>query len=393
MKFHPSSLQRIALCPGSLNAAEGYRGTETEESKSGQRVHKALATMVNLEHLKAGKVGKILTAEMLSMLKSDREVIVATWFAGIVQKVVNDSGGVIEVVREKKLALKLSPDVEIEGTPDLMLKTADNTIRVFEYKTGQGEQATSDINLQEQAYIAMVWGCLKPGTKPVDVVGHLLAAGNEAGERHTFSKYKPKLIYGLTEKIKSICLAAMQPGAKRVPSFDACRYCPAKATKDCPETLDAVMKFADKAGEVEQAQAIFNQLEPDRRGKAIEKCKLVVAVAEAILDAAKVMLEQDPASIPGWCLSEGRKRREIKDAGICFKILADKIGLAPTAFVEAVNVSISKLEKVVHTWQACKAERAGEKPPTKKAVKELLDSILVEVIESKIGSGSLKKSG
>lgn len=389
MNIHPSTLPRLESCPGSFEAEKGLADTTGPEAESGSRVHAALRDLVTMQTLEMTAIDFELKAEHLAGKKklTDRETFIVKWFGEIVRKVCQEHGGIAFFTKETPVSMPFA-GVVLEGTPDIWLVFKDGSVHVFEYKSGHGEQDTADNHAQGQAYGVLVADTLKDAM-PVTV--HILAAGNTNGEAHTFTEYNPDDLEWIRANIRDTLAAVLKKNAPRTPGHNQCQYCKARGTDRCPETVEAVTKFADRTRDMESPDVVFGALEPEQKAAAVANCKLVMAVAKRILDAAKKALKADPAAIPGWEMAPGRKTRTIEDAGKAYELLAD-IGLLPSEFAECVTVKLSAVEAAVHASQKRCAETAGEKAPTKKAIKEQVNATLAPVIVWKTGAGSLKQS-
>jgi len=382
-----SSLPRLDNCPGSRAAESNIKGTTSEAAESGTTIHHALAVFAKMPEALANADNAEYAIE--SVIKSekleDRNEFVFRWFANVVYATIAERGGALEIITEKKLSLDLGP-ATLEGSPDLMILTPEG-LDVFEYKTGMADQDTADEHLQGQGYTVLATDALAKESARL----HVLAAGNEKGENHTFTDYDHISLDITSGYIKEVIEEALGGNPSRTVSLEACRYCKAAGTQFCPESVQAVEKFEGNVIKMNDPIAVFNALQPAQRTETLERAQLVYKIAEKIVKAAKSGLIADADFLPGYEIGKGSTVRGLPDACAVFKVLNSRLGIGPADFQAICKVSLKDCIKLVHEIQTRKAKAAGEKPPTKKSIEESVPLILKDVIENKAKGGSIQK--
>lgn len=385
-QIRASKLPRLELCPGSLAAENGIQDEAGPATESGRWVHVALSEAITLQTIGYKSTLNASVEAVCSWLQLEsRERFIVFQFANRVLRIAEEHNGMSGMVKEAPFALPINSESELTGHPDLIAFFEDKSKHVFEYKSGRLEQETSNKSLQGKVYALMVadrWAL-------DEVTVHILSAGNEPEQFHTFSTYARPHLDAAMKKITGICVAAMDTNAPRLTSADACKYCLAAGSRYCPESKDLVDVAVVAARQTEtKPEVIFKGLAPGLRGAFLTDAKLVGSIAETIADAAKALLKEDPGAIPGWKMTEPVTIREITDPGKAFLLVNEHYGFDAEDFIETVKVSLSKLKELV--WLSQKAH-AKEMKKTKKDIIEGLGSILAEVIQEKQKPGFLKR--
>jgi len=387
--FRGSELQRLELCPGSSKAASCMKDTTSLVAESGSTIHAALDAVITLDSL-ASLEAIDDAVEAYKGKLSTREAFILSWFARIVQKSVADRGGALELSKEESSVIEFKTDdgktVQVSGTPDLIVKTAQGT-DVFEYKTGSAEVETADKHVQGQLYVLI--GARRFPAESVRL--HIVAAGNEKGENHTFADYGPDACGFCADRIQSIVMYAVQEDAPRIVSLAACRYCKAAGTIRCKESSHAVEKFGQNIIKMDDPVAVFMALDPEARAATIDRAVLVKRVLEKILAAAKDALAVDPCFIPGYAVGAESKTKSIDDAKATFKVLSEKAGITPDEFSGIVSVSLGDVKRLYVDHVQAEQKAQGAKPSKKKDLELEALTLLAPVIVEGKKKGSLEK--
>jgi hypothetical protein len=391
--FRCSQLGRLEACPGSGTAAKGFKDTTSKAAESGNATHKGLTTLCTAANLALPLPQFNTMAEALAdeMDLDGRGAFVLPWFARIVHEVCTKGGGVKRVIPCVEDALDFSIDcgcpVSLSGCPDLQIETNDNTLHVFEFKTGALMTETSDNHAQGQGYVLLV----ATGQNVLAVRLHVLAAGNARGEQHTFTDYNADSIDQLQAKIASILRGGTMEGAPRNVGIEQCRYCPAAGTFRCPESVAAVDKMGHNLCKMTDAVAVFMALDPPERTAVLDRARLVSKIIDKILAAAKEAVTQDAKAIPGYFIGTGGKTVTLPDALTVFSVLQEKAGMTQADFIPALSATIGKVCDAFHDFRVKQAVAAGEKPPTGKADSEACRKLLAGVAVEGVKAGSLER--
>lgn len=402
ISFRGSELERLELCPGSKLAADKIAGKETLDATSGTAIHNALSEVVTLDSVlnkdaMAAAVDTFVDANGWDKAEHARKASILRWFAGIVQGVIQSRGGALDLVKESKQFLSFTGNggefVEVSGTPDLIARCADG-VEVFEYKTGEGEQETAEAHLQGQLYNLLAAKMFPPVmvNKPYNVRLHIIAAGNEKGENHTFTDYDEKALKACYVRIVNVVNAALAVNPPRNTSLKACRWCRAAGTSRCPESTGALDKFAANVQKMDNPTAIFGALAPEARAAVIDRIKFVKPIIDKILDAAKEGLAANPDFIPGYGISKPTKTKKIEDTAGAFNVVRGA-GISGEEFASACSVSLPELKALYASKVRGEYIKRSEKPPAKTGLDVQLVEMLTAagVIVETEKAGSLEK--
>ena len=164
MPLRMSSAERYLNCPASYKAQDGLPELIGDGSAtSGHKVHAGAARLIE---------GLPLTEDMTA-----REIYIANWLADEWKKSTPFPG-----YGEEEIQIRHNGKVLWTGHDDRHLVMADK-ILLHEWKSGRNAVETAAGNAQLRLYaVALFMAHLRP------VEAHLLAYGNEEGERHTIVK-------------------------------------------------------------------------------------------------------------------------------------------------------------------------------------------------------------
>lgn len=189
--------------------------------------------------------------------------------------------------------------------------------------------------------------------------------------------YSPKDLEASRREIITLWLAAHEPHAKRFASADACRYC--RATAICEEHKTWIMA-------VEKiAHLPAYSWTPDQWDLFLTRESALSRFIDERREEAKAIKAAEPDRIPGWELQDGNERRVVASVVEAWQRLEGK--LSAGEFSECCDLSLGALEKAI--WQS---RRDGPDKLSQKAVKQLVNQALDEIITKKRNKPSLVKT-
>ena len=343
-----SSMERYQLCPGSYMAERGLPEATSEDAETGNRIHAVLA-------------GDAVTTP----LTDDEERTMEACRRQAEDLITETVPGNDAIHEERRLWF----GNQWSGKPDVVAVDcifADGL--VIDYKTGRGEVASAEGNMQLRALavlaaeehkldrvtVAIVQPLAGPPSVCLYAAGDLKTARNE--------------VLGIIDAIR-------RPDAPRIPSAKACQYCKAKGTERCPESIAAVESLPLEVSR--DGREIV--LTPERLAELLEKLPMVEKVIEAIRGKARRMLEAGE-TVPGWALKPGAERETITDPTTVYNRAA-AAGVNSESFMACVSVTKGKLKDAVKA-------STGDKG---KALDARMESILAGCTETKQAAPSLAK--
>jgi hypothetical protein len=319
-----SSMERYMLCPGSYAAEQGQPDETSEDAESGNRIHAALA---------GETVTPPLTDDEERTMEACRSQADALLDAIIPHR--------DEIILERRYWW----GEQWSGKPDVVaIDTLQAHALVLDYKTGRGEVASAEGNMQLRA-LAVLVALEHPLEKVTVAIVQPLA-----GEASTCS-YDARHLKQARHQICSIIDAIHQPDATRRPSAKACKYCKAKAA--CPEAREAsvVLPLAN-IPEGATASAIAATLTGETLAEFLRRAEFATKVIDACRDEAKRRLEEGEV-VPGWTLKPGSVRESITEPATVFgRFVA--AGGTQEQFMPCVLVTKTKLKDAVKAVTSAK---------------------------------------
>jgi hypothetical protein len=215
------------------------------------------------------------------------------------------------------------------GQFDLFACRGDVAV-IIDYKTGWTEIKAED-NWQLRALVALA------------AVNGLLDVSQQCYAGIIAPRCSPPVRMMLFERshidesivlCRELARRVLRSNCPRLPSYDACRYCPARPI--CPEAKVALSELAMTT--VQDHEVV------DGRTMALllERCAMAERIILAIEKRAKSMLEYDTNSIPGWYLHPGINREKITDVGRVWLNIAD-LGISPAVFASHCTMTKTSL--------------------------------------------------
>jgi hypothetical protein len=301
-RMSASKISRVAVCPGSLMAEEGLPNSTSEAAQRGTDIHEIAE--------------KLLRGESVAGVDNDLLDVASRYVTTAIQETIYAKKHYVEL--DVTDALKtIHPS--LGGTADL-IAIGGGVMTVCDLKTGRIEVSPEN-NLQLMTYAL---GAAIALNAPATVTVRLAIYQPDHGGWREWSCTHADLM-AWKDKLRDLAVAAHQPDAPRNPEQEACRYC--KAKTQC----DALRQVAVDAAKQEFALGITPQ--------QVEDAALCSTWAEAVQDAAKKQLVDQPESIKGWAMKPGARMTKFKDEKMVAELLKGK----PEAFSLKSASAILKL--------------------------------------------------
>lgn len=238
---------------------------------------------------------------------------------------------------------------------------------VLDFKSGRGDQKESPKNRQLRSLAVIL---------KEDKRGQYLEEINVAiiqplvSKNPLVTKYTATDLAKAKEELLDLLSDIQKPDAPRT-AGNWCKFCP--AAFKCPEAAMLVRKFA---------KADVEQLPGEQLAPLLNDASAAEAIIKKLKARARVMLKENPASIPGWMLGAGSNTRSISNPFGAYKLLSEAALLTRDQFLEdCVSVGIGDLEMAIAKHNKIKAANA----------KEVVNTICAPFIELKPKEGSLEK--
>lgn len=342
-----SNMQRLKDCPGSWAAQEGLADEPSFDSERGTRVHAALAKQDENRRIDESQCDDAEEIEIAERLAKKEALLVERWAIGLegladmeFSHMPSVSGQAENVFRECRMWLEQDGVKRFSGQADAIFLAGTHTL-IIDYKTGWGEVEESPSNLQLRALAVLAYATWGACTITVAII---TPNGDPQMCRYTAADLERS-----EKEILAIIAAAEAPDAPRIPSEDACRYCRAKGTAHCPESL-AVLPAVIQAGEGEIVDV-----------RQMVRLWEIGKVAMQIIKANEARLKALPLEVlqaEGVTLKPGNKVRQIKDAGAAW---VAALPIIPKAdFLRCMEVGISDLEKAHKSATGLKGNAAAD---------------------------------
>ena len=137
-------------------------------------------------------------------------------------------------------------------------------------------------------------------------------------------------------------IASNDPTAKRTPHPDACRFCRAKGTSRCPESVGSVMSLA--VAEKLAGKDVVELPSPE----LLYACLLAEPIIRVVKERAREALKANPDAIPGFKLEPNAPNKPITDPGACWARCSTQ-GMTLEQFMGCVKVGKGDLEDALKT--------------------------------------------
>ena len=307
-----SSMERYQLCPGSWNAEQGLPEETSEDAEIGNRIHAVLA-------------GETVTPPLTDDEERTMEVCRSQAQALL--------DAILPHRDEMHLERRYWWGKEWSGKPDVV--AVDCVFAeglVIDYKTGRGDVASAEGNMQLRALAVLV-------AREHHLVKVTVAIVQPLAGSVSVCTYESLDLCRADEELAGIIASIQKPDAPRRASSKACKYCKAKAT--CPEAL-ALAESAPLAVSRDGRELVIS---PERIAEFLGQVPAIEAVVEAVKAKARRMLEAGE-TVPGWTLKPGAERETITDPTTVFNRAA-AAGVNSEAFMACVSVTKGKLKDAV----------------------------------------------
>jgi hypothetical protein len=328
--------------------------------------------------------------------------------AYVVDKIFPESDGIERgiVVRERDEPFCVTHNGKpvISGHPDfIQYGTIYGKLvaLILDFKSGFLEVPAPECNDQLRAYAVAVWQESQSTDEPLDeVYASIIPRFGRATPVHYTDADLPNALFdlidvheGITKSQETIDAAVKNALANgenaeeaaqkaynaliRIPSVDACRYCQARATSRCPETL--------YTPETLKTMPSLIDLTPEEKGELLALSKIVQGNIKKLTDRLYEELESDPEAVTGWELAPGKIAKNIENVAACYSQVQDL--LEPDEFQNCLKVQKTKLTT------ALKGELAVLENIKGMNAQKRIDDLLSPVIMSKQGKWVLAQIG
>jgi len=370
-----SSIERLALCPGSFNASKGLPELLSPEmkrySESGDRVHLYCEApdFIDLS-------GWPEELEVAQQCLEQRDKVVAKVFDGDPYETTKETrmwlyGQSMPGLRDRVKLLSGKPDF---GAVSLSPITMTRKALVIDYKSGRGEHKAAASNLQLRTQLVLLW----TRTSCAASKGYAAIVQPLVSSEPEICEYSLSDLKAAHMEILEIIYRSKDPKAPLVPGETQCKFCPARLK--CPAAADVLKEI-----ESTDMTSLLGISAKDMAA-LLDKCDVAEQIIKAARSHAKAHLKGDPKCIPGWTLEQNPPTRSIEDAEAAFNALTG-FGMTSEKFLkECVSVKIGALEKAVKSI----AESRGEKC-TAAMAKSVINTHCASLITEKQKEPSLEK--
>jgi hypothetical protein len=304
------------------------------------------------------------------------------WYAKTIEGIIEEHGGALSIFTEVELPkLKLAEGVFLSGHPDLIVLCKDQTTLLFDYKFNFLDVPRASQNLQLMGYV-----CLANGSNLYfdPIYAYLTAGGNK--DPFTGTVYDHNARAAAYERLAEIANAATSADAPRIPSPEACKYCPAKCTSRCPETMQEISGDGSTSSLMHRIELLPSDKKTVR--ELWDRVRFVASLCESFEKRVKAEVMADPEAWADYfTLQSTGCTRTVKDAQAAYREIVETNGLMDAeTFLSLVSLPIGKLE------EACKPALRARGIPVKEQ-KEYIAGILGDNLESKGKAPSVKVVG
>lgn len=324
IKIRCSSLPRLALCSGSLKACEGIPSKSSAVAEMGNRIHYAIE-----QYYTNGNSNGAWMNEL-----NERDLMVVRWFTMKADEVISSHGGAKDVYPELQMSGIIADGFEITGKPDLFVMCNDGKWILFDWKTGFAEVTKAAANIQLMGYAWLLSTNEGIGT---GIEAYLFSAGSKENAL-TGTVYDAESIKASKQKLTDIVQSAILRDVRN-PGDEQCKYCQARCSTRCLETLDAVA----------MPPIVRECLLPANKDEAAalrRAAKSFIALAESYVDRIDAEVREHPEEWAGqFVLQSTGSTRKIESAQEAYRVIVEENAMLSAAeFLGLVSVPIGKLE-------------------------------------------------
>lgn len=273
----------------------------------------------------------------------------------------------------------------IFGTVDRVIIKGTH-VDIVDFKYGRGEVDDAHENIQGQAYLL---GVMDKFPELQTATVHFILPRRDEILTHS---YKRSDMEDIRLRINLIVEKAEVENAEAIPNSEGCRYCKHKLT--CPALSDKLLPLAKKYSEsvTDFEMTLWGNYSPEKVEDPMVLSRMlnVAAVVDKWQAAAKKqalkLAVENGEEIPGYNLHYRNATAKIENGQEAYDSVSDL--LTPDEFMDACNVSVSKLAKAYGE----KLPR-GEKKTARGAIETRLeDSGVLPAEEDRDRSPYLRKS-
>lgn len=335
----PSAAARWISCPGSVQACLDHPGDggETPFADEGTAAHTiaelGLRKRVLRDHGPENEAGYLEWHKRygarydLGGMIHDVEPYVKE-----VERVAEAAGPFGDVALEQRVRVSEN----IYGTADAVIVSPRGWLHVLDLKFGRGVRVEADGNAQLRIYAA---GALLDALVLHEVTEVRMTIvqprlPGEDGPVRTAVMSSADLLAWKRDMLDAAEARIAAGDGTRAPSEAACRWCTAKPW--CPAVAALVAQevgLTALEGEPDPGSRPVEGLRGEDLAGALEHVPLIEAWCKAVRSSALSSLADDPASVPGWRVTQGRPRRamtaEAASALVAAGVLAEDEAYPP----------------------------------------------------------------
>ncbi len=245
---------------------------------------------------------------------------------------------------------------------------------LFDGKSGWLPVSPNESNLQLRRLAALLW--LQLGSEAIGVC--ILKP---------FARAEPVCVYTVADLEVSVSemeqdvVNSHAPWAPRTAGEEQCRYC--RAREVCSTRLEwlAAALPAPVSSSVPLASA--RDWTPGQRVTFLEREKEVRDWLETRKEEIKILLAEDPGSVPGYGLKPGHNVETITDHPEVFNRFCRDLGGTPQAFIHCIKVGKTALKEAVRALSGHKG----------KALESAVAKLLAGCVEVKPSVPTIEKVG
>ena len=334
-----SSMERIALCPGSVNASRGLAEIKTPEmqamGESGDRIHLWLEAPGFIDLVDEER-------ERAEEIASQRNALIAE--QGFM-------GG--KEMAEQRLWLTEKGKRRYSARLDYNITLGKRSL-VVEYKSGYGDQTESARNLQLRSQAVVLEWNQQAKNKSDEIVVAVIQP--LVSSKPDVAVYTSSDIASARSQIRRFLDASEQPDAPRVPGKKQCQFCNAKLK--CPEAQKVVGSL--------DTEALIG-VTPEQLSVLLDRCDVAAGIIDATRAQAKALLAINPDAIPNWKLGKPGNMRVVPEPFKLYEALYANELIDKDSFIKSCKVGIGDLEKTIYAYL-----KAADRKKTKKEIDEAL---------------------
>jgi hypothetical protein len=236
--------------------------------------------------------------EMAENLWNGKEVITddeegLQWAKDYIEYVKSFDGGAFLEVNLTEPLKTVHP--LLGGTGDAIIYN-DKELHIVDLKTGRGVIKTDSIQLK--TYALGAW--IKLGRPELTIFAHIFQPHYA---QQLPAQYSVKDMFDFELELQTLAYQAEDPFQDPTPSYEACKYCPARVT--CPSIKDKALEVAKEEFKPSEHLADLPEL--------LDTAEMLEGWIDAVREAAKDIMNTG-GFVAGWSMAKGRKMQKIKDA-------------------------------------------------------------------------------